>query len=65
MENDDVTVHLPNWGTLILSVMGKADKKINALNICNKWHQFPFWLSVNEDFLADCIIYSAQKITQV
>lgn len=42
MENDDVTVHLPNCGTLICSVMGNADKKINVLNICNKWHQFPF-----------------------
>lgn len=27
MENDDVTVHPLNWGTLIHSVMENADKK--------------------------------------
>lgn len=64
MENDNVMFHLPNWGTLIHSVKENADKKINALKIRNKWHKIPF-LSANEDFLADCIIYPAPKTTEV
>lgn len=63
MENDNVMFHLPNWGALIRRVKGNADKRkiiINAVKIRNKWHEIPS-LSVNEDFSADCIIYSSSE----